>query len=177
MTDVLLGTRIDLRQAMTLLDAERLKAADLTKVFQGPIDSLITRFFEQQFGTRGSAGGTPWASISALTQKLRSRPGHGHEGPTAILRDTNVLWSSYVKSGGPDSIRVIEPQHYSRGSAVPYAAAHQEQRTIRQLFGRPLREPKTVPARPVVPPELPQDVLLGIETAVTEHLDRTSGSA
>jgi hypothetical protein len=177
MTDVLIGTRIDLRQALTLLDAERLKAADLSPVFQGPIDSLITRFFERQFDTRGSAGGTPWQNIAPLTQKLRRRPGHGHEGPTAVLRDTNVLWSSYVKSGGPDSIRVIEPQFYARGSAVPYAAAHQEQRTLRMLFGRPLREPKTVPARPVVPSELPQDVITGIETAVTQHLESTNGSA
>lgn len=172
-----LSTTIDLSKALTLVQAEQVLAADLTRVFQGPIDALLTRFFEKQFETEGQAGGAPWPPISPLTSKLRKRAGHGHEGPTAVLRDTNVLWGSYVKAGGPDSIRVIEPQFYSRGSAVPYAAAHQQTRLVATLFGRPLREPKTVPAREVVPETLPQDVMDGITSAVIQHLERTNGPA
>jgi hypothetical protein len=171
MADLQLSTRIDLSKALPLLQAEQVLAADLTRVFRGPIDALLTDFFQRQFDTQGAAGGTPWASVSPLTSKLRKRSGHGHEGPTAVLRDTNVLWGSYVKAGGPDSIRVIEPQFYSRGSAVPYAAAHQQMRLVTTLFGRRLREPKTVPARPVVPERLPDDVMQGVTDAVVRHLE------
>lgn len=171
MSDLQIGATIDLREAFTLLDAEQVLATDLTRVFQGPIDARTTRFFERQFATRGSAGGTPWPAISPLTQKLRSRSGHGHEGPTVPMRDTNVLWSSYTKAGGPDGIRVIDPQHYARGSAVPYASSHQEPRLVTSLFGRPLRNPKAVPARPVVPEILPDDYLLGVEQDVATHLE------
>lgn len=172
-----LSTRIDLKKVDQLLEETRHKAADLTPVFRGPVDSLVTGFFERQFETRGAAGGTPWPPVSALTQKLRGRPGHGHEGATAILRDVNVLWGSYVKSGGPDSIRVIEPRRYVRGSAVPYAAAHQEPRLITTLFGRPLKDPKAVPARPVIPAEMPPTFVADVETAVVEHLEPKSGGA
>lgn len=171
MTDLQIGAKVDLSQALVMLDKEAVLAADLSLPFRGPIDQMITRFFERQFATRGAAGGEAWPKDSALTQRLRSRSGHGHEGATAILRDVNVLWSSYVKSGGPDSIRVIEPQHYIRGSAVPYAWRHQEASLVTSLFGRPLRTPKTRPARKVVPDELPQDVMLGIENAIADHVD------
>src|SRR5256885_3096208 len=117
MADLQIGATIDLREAFTLLDAKALLSADLTRVFQGPIDARTTRFFERQFETRGSAGGTPWPAISPSTQQLRRRSGHGHEGPTVPMRDTNVLWGSYVKSGGPDSIRGVEAQHSAPGSA------------------------------------------------------------
>lgn len=172
-----LSTRIELKRAEQLLQEVQHRAADLTPVFRGPVDSLVTRFFDQQFQTDGRAGGTPWLPVSALTQKLRGRSGHGHEGPREPLQDVNVLWGSYVKSGGPDSIRVIEPRRYVRGSAVPYAAAHQEPRLITTLFGRPLREPKTVPARPVIPKEMPAKFVEQVETAVVQHLESRSGGA
>lgn len=166
-----LSTRLDLRRFDRVLAALQNRAADLSVPFRGPIDARITRFFEAQFETQGAAGGIPWAPLGWSTPRLRKRPGHGHEGPSAILRDTNVLWSSYVKSGGPDSIRVIEPKLYVRGSAVPYAGRHQVSRLITMMFGRPLRVPKVVPARPVVPPELPQALADGIETDVMQYLE------
>lgn len=164
------GTRVEMDSALAMLSEVERRTADLRLVFMGPIDASVTTFFEEQFATQGARGGTPWAPVSELTSKLRGRPGHGHEGPNAILRDANVLWGSYVKSGGPDSVRVIEPQEYVRGSAAPYAPAHQKAREITKLFGRPLANPKTAPARPVVPEAMPDDLIKSWESMILKHL-------
>jgi morphogenesis family protein len=165
------GTRVELDDALAMLSDVERRTVDLRRVFMGEIDSSVTEFFEQQFLTEGARGGQPWAPVSQLTSKLRRRPGHGHEGPTEVLQDANVMWGSFVKSGGPDSVRVIEPQRYVRGSAVPYAAAHQKAQTISKLFGRPLKHPKTVPARPVVPATMPADLIRSWENMVVRHLE------
>lgn len=162
--------RVDATAGLKLLDAIRVNSADLRDVFRGKIDQLITRFFEMQFATEGAAGGEPWAPISPTTSRLRKRRGHGHEGPTAGLRDTNVLWGSYTKAGGPDSVRVIDKSIYIRGSAVAYAGANQKLRLISTMFGRRLKKPRPVPARPVLPEKLPPDLLRDIEIAVMEHV-------
>lgn len=166
------GTRVEIDDALKMLSAVERRTVDLRRVFMGPIDASVTEFFTDQFATQGARGGSPWAPVSELTSKLRGRPGHGHEGPSAVLRDTNVLWGSFVKSGGPDSVRAIAPQQYVRGSAVPYAPAHQKAREITKLFGRPLKRPRTAPARPVVPETMPADLIRSWENMIVRHLEQ-----
>lgn len=176
--------RVDLAGANALLGGLGGALKDVTPVFAGPIDAATTRAFEAQFATKGTRlNGAPWQPLSPTTIWLRSRVvtrrgqayitnrvGQARAGLTTPLRNTNRLWASFVKSGGPDGVRIITPSTYQRGSRLPYAALHQTGFTITSMFGRPLKTPRQVPARPLVPANLPADLVGEYELAFLKFL-------
>ena len=134
-----LSATVDLAGAMQILQGLEHALKDLSPVFRGPIDALTTAAFFAQFETRGTRlNGAPWQPLSPTTIALRTRVvrrgavarttnrvGMARAGFSAPLRNTNRLWASLVKSGGPESLRVISPSTYQRGTRVSYAALHQ----------------------------------------------------
>jgi hypothetical protein len=182
-----LGAVVRMAEADAFLARLKGKAADLRPVFAGVIDPSVTRALRDQFETSGRALGTPWQALSLVTRRLRSRPdprrggrastskvGRAKFGFAAILRDTGRLAQSLVSPGDPEGIRDIGVQRYARGSSVPYAALHQEGFTVTQMFGRPLRSPKRVAPRPIIPENLPAPLIASWEGAVVQYL--TSGT-
>jgi hypothetical protein len=75
-----------------------------------------------------------------------------------------------VKPGAPEGLRVITPSSYQRGSRVGYLAPHQTGFTLTHMFGRPLKAPKKVPARPIVPAQLPTHLVQAFEGALLRYL-------
>ncbi len=131
------------------------------------VDKGVTLLFQRRFASEGAWGGRRWARLRPLTLNLRSRRGRGRGG---ILRDTGRLWGSFVKSGGPDSIRVMEPKRYERGSRLRTAALHQRGWQSAVVFGRRRRRPVRVPARPVMPERVPPEVARSWEQALVRWL-------
>ena len=62
------------------------------------------------------------------------------------------MWAGFTKSGGPDSLRVIRPHYYERGSTNP-AASHFHHGYTSFVFGRATG--RRVPARPIIPKNIP----------------------
>lgn len=130
------------------------------------IDKHVSLMFRRQFASEGRFGGTPWKPLAPSTIRARQKPGRGRGG---ILRDSNTLWSSLVHTG-PESIRLIEPDRYTRGTTVPYAASHQDgvKRTRRTRTGKrtgPRRKYVTkkmrrtsLPRRPIIPDPMPEHI-------------------
>lgn len=158
----------DFSASFQLLDGIGGRAHDLRPVFRGPIDRSLTSFYTQQFDTAGVAGGFPWAPLKKSTIVARTRASHGgrartgkrgraRAGFSAILRDTSRGWASFVKAGGPESIRIIGRHQMERGSAVPYMAAHHKAHHNR-------------PARPVVPEPLPRWLTLLWERVIARYV-------
>lgn len=178
-----LGATVDLGGAKKLLTGLAGAVKDLSPVFRGPIDRLTTDALIAQFETRGvRLNGAAWAPLSPVTIALRtrvvgsknrrrttSRVGQARAGFATPLRNTNRLWASLVKSGGPEGIRVITPSSYERGTRVGYAVHHQTGFWMSQMFGRPVSLRK-VPARPLVPDNLPLDLVGGYEGAMVAYI-------
>lgn len=164
-----LGVRIDLKRTEELLRIITYKAIDLSPVLDGPVDARVGEFFEKQFSSRGSEGGVLWDNPSPFTLKMRQRPGHGMGGD-APLEDTRHLYRSFAVRDADASVRVVEPQYYARGSQDPNAAKQQEVRFVSFLFGRRLKVPKRVPARPIVPPTLPAPLVADIDREIADYI-------
>jgi hypothetical protein len=141
-----IGVVVETVDTEGILGAIAARTRDLSPVFRGPIDRSVTEFFGFQFGTSGFYGnGTFWAPLKPDTIRRKSRPGRGLAGPAAILQDTRELWASFLKSGGPGSVRFITPRTYQRGSSLEKAQWAQEGRG-------------GVPPREIVPGQLPERV-------------------
>ena len=139
-------------EAQRMLREAGKRSRNLSPVFRGPVDKLVTKLFTDQFATEGKSGPLPWAPLSAATLADKARIRRGRMG---VLRRFNTLWASLVKSGGPQGIRDIGPDRYERGTAVPYAAAHQLGARIRRWGNVTFRTPKRLPVRQVVPDPAP----------------------
>lgn len=175
---------VDLAGAKQLLTGLAGAVKDLSPVFRGPIDSLTTEAFLQQFETRGvRLNGAAWQPLTPATIALRTRVivrkgaarttnrvGMARAGFSAPLQNTRRLWASLVKSGGPEGLRIVTPSSYERGTRVRYAALHQTGFTVTSMFGRPLKVPKVVPARPLVPENLPNDLVGSYEAALAKFI-------
>lgn len=161
------------------------------------IDADLTEQLRQQFDTRGAHWGTPWPALSEATvrvriarrmfsKRARSRASSADVRDTP-LRDTNRLWASWTKPGAPGSIRVMDALQYQRGSGYtvngfPVALAHQSgfMSTHKPVFDRMgdvhfVRRkggPKKVPARQVIPENLPAPVLKAWEGYVVQYIER-----
>ena len=181
------GASVDLADCMKVFDQLEKKVRDLSPFFRDVLDPALTELFERQFATNGAALGTPWAKLSTTTIKLRtqrttgtggakattSRTGRARAGFAAIERDTLRLYAAYTKAGGPGSLRLIDAMRYERGvdgGVVPYAAAQATGISAEKarFFGRPLGHP--IPARPVIPKEMPAPVLKAWEGQLAQWL-------
>ncbi len=134
----------------------RVRIRNLKPVYQAGIDKSVRNFFVRQFATRGRAGGTPWEPLAASTLAIKRKFGKGSAG---ILRRGGRLWNSLTKPFGPDVRLRITRGTYERWTQVPYADQHQKGYTISTVFGKRLRAPKRVPARPLAPDPLPAALL------------------
>lgn len=147
---------VDMREVNKLLRDLGDRTTDLSPVFMGPVDRLATSIFERQFASEGAFGGQRWPALKRRTLRTKAKL---HRQGMGILRRFNRLWGSLVKSGGPDSIRVIRPRFYQRGTAVPYAGAHQNAKR------------KGTPVRQLVPNPLPAHVVNTIGRLVRMHIE------
>lgn len=132
-----------------VVDAMRERASDLTPAFAMGVDPYLTSELEAQFASSGAHFGDPWAPLAERTLQARTRPGHGRGG---ILRDTDAMYNAFVNPFDDGAIRVIEGQRYQRGVSTWYYPFHHDG-TAR------------MPARPVVPDELPaatEETIFGI---------------
>lgn len=146
---------IDVGPALQKITGLSNRAADLSPVFKGPVDASVSQLFIKQFDTEGAFGGDRWAPLLPLTLRLRKERGHGQGG---ILRDTSRLWASLVKVG-PESLLLISPHSYQRGTTVPYARFHQIGWTSTMIFGHLRSVAIQVPARPPVPKPIPAETV------------------
>jgi hypothetical protein len=162
-----LGVSVDISAVERMLVKLSSKTVDLRPVFHDVINPSVTKFFERQFDTEGAEGGAKWRKLSDLTRRLRTRSGHGRGG---ILRDTNVMWSSFVKGYGPMAIQRIERQEMERGSRDRKAALHQTGWKTSTVFGRKRQKPVRVPARPIVPKTMPAPLVTMWEGALSAFI-------
>lgn len=145
-----IGVAVEGREMKEFLEGMADRAVNLTPVFQGPIDRSVTEFFQKQFSTQGEHGGQRWAPLSPRTIKAKTGRGRGRAGPATILQDTRELWASLTKSGHPLGVRIIQPDHYERGTTVKKAFWAQV-----GANGAPVRE--------IVPSTMPMAIVRGWE--------------
>lgn len=138
------GLKMDLKQL-----ASRTK--DLRPAFD-KIDKHVSTVFRRQFATEGAFGGQKWDPLKPATIKSRQKAGGNRGG---ILRNFNRLWASLVKIG-PESIRIVRPKYYERGTAVPYAESHQEG--------------EGVPIRHIIPDPMPESVVRTWEKVIADTI-------
>lgn len=169
--------QVDVSGALARLNAVATAASDLRPVFEGPINQSINEVFTKQFATEGSFGGKKWAPQAPVTKLLRQRRGHGRGG---ILRDENRLWASLTKLGlGPDAVKIVTKGSIIRGTSVPYGKYHQtgyvsKTFVVVNRLGDPVplrrRFPKNIPARPIIPDPMPNNVVRGWEDTLTKFI-------
>jgi hypothetical protein len=170
------GVVVGLDKVDAMLKGFSLRSMNLIRVFRQKINPSVAKMFERVFDSKGRELGTgvswvPWRPISAMTQRGRDRPGHGREGPTAILRDTNRLWASLAKLNGPEAVIVYEPLGYSRGTSVPHAKWATGGFISRTVFGRPRRGgPKRVVPRPIAHDPMPKKYTDQWERDIAQHI-------
>lgn len=163
---------IELKEAQKMLDTTAGALLSLAPVFAGPIDKSVSQMFLRRFTSEGAWGGSRWAPLRPLTLRLRQRAGHGRGG---VLRDTNRLFGSLVKVG-PESIRIISPHAYQRGTIVPYARFQQTGWISQLVFGRSKRAVR-VPARPPVPSQIPPEMTNAWEKVIARFIETGKTSA
>jgi phage gpG-like protein len=137
-----------------LLLALQRRSGNLLPLYNGPIDKSVTMLFRAQFSSNGAYGGQPWAPLRPSTREWRVRSGGNRGGVGHPLWDTGEGKASF-ETVGPNSYRVVGPLTYERGSTLPRMALHQKGYTIRQWGGHVFRNPRRVPARPIVPDPVP----------------------
>jgi hypothetical protein len=177
---------VDLQDFLADFDEEQRRALNLSPIFAGKVDQIVTAFLTKRFDTEGAHLGTKWQKLSKRTLQARKGNGRGRGG---ILWDQGIMRGSLVKSGGPGSIREISDTMYRRGTTDPKAAIHQRGGTIRRTakvkadmlqrrraggrrgMGAGLKRYSiTIPARPIIPEPVPQALLDEITKAITDWL-------
>lgn len=138
------------------LDLQKLaRAAEDLRPALRKIDKHVATIFRRQFATEGGFGGRQWPRLARATIKARQKSGRGRGG---ILRDTNRLWGSLVKVG-PETVLIVRPHYYERGTSVPYARAHQ------------LGRGKGLPVREIIPDPIPDSILNTWEKIIGDFFD------
>ena len=77
---------------------------------------------------------------------------------------------------GPESIRVVRPKLYQRGTRVPYAVFHQEGYTVSKWGRVRFRIPRRVPARQIIPDPLPSEFRATLGRIILHHVMRGGGA-
>lgn len=168
---ITIGGRVDLGPVTKLLRSLKARSRDLRGVFW-KIDEQVTIFFETQFESYGVMGGHPWPELAPMTILAKMRRGRGRAGPDAIGRDTNKMWAAFTKAGGPNSVRVIEPQMYERGErGLPYVEPFSEGWLSKNVYKHKRKVAKRIPARPIVPTTLPVSLTGGWEGMIANYID------
>lgn len=181
---------VDVTGALTHLNFWMKAAADLRPVLAGPINKSVDTLFIRRFETEGSYGGVRWRALAPASLRLRQLPGHGRGG---IGRDTNRMWASLTKGGnGPEAIKEVTPLSLLRGTNVrtgkgfPYAIAFSggylsKTFVVFDKMGHPVplfrKKPKRIPARPIVPDQIPSELLRSWERMITDFVTGAPSAA
>ena len=149
---------------------KRLSAAqDLTPAWHKIDKGLITPMLRRQYASKGAYGGQAWAPLRPSTQRARQRPGGNRGGIGHPLWDFGRLKAS-VENVGPESIRVVRPRLYQRGTRVPYAHLHQKGFVVTEWGGRKFKRPRSVPAREIIPDPMPSRTAATAVKLVAAHI-------
>ena len=151
--------QIDLRmegfsKAVRAIDDARGRVSDFSNAFH-EIDGVVSDMFRRRFDSEGRSpdNGAAWTPLAPATIAHRlSRPGGNRGG---VLWDFGNLRAALVKVG-PDSIRVIDPMRYERGTSRPGAYAHQEGRGL--------------PKREIIPDPMPDKLMKEFEDILVAHV-------
>jgi hypothetical protein len=129
--------------------------SNMRPVMGGPVKQLVRRFINDQFNTRGAAGGHPWKALADETIRQKARMMRtGDAVSMAPLRLTDAMRKSLLGRGPAGSFEErVSPQGYSLRTLVrsdderqfPYPASH----ATGTADGH-------VPARPIIPEQMPQ---------------------
>lgn len=141
------------------LEGTSRRARDLRPAFQ-VIDRSVGNFFRKQFESGGRYGGSAWRPLAPSTLRRRlskvSNPGGNRGGVNRPLWNTGGLKAALQEVGG-NSVRVIEPKFYQRGTTLQRALYHQ--------MGT-----RTIPQRPIIPDPLPRFLVADWENTLEKHL-------
>jgi hypothetical protein len=154
-------------QALAVIGGIGRRAGNLAPFFSGPFDASVLQFFRRQFDSAGRAGGEPWAPLRPMTLALKQR---FHRGSMGVLRFENRLWASLTKRIGPDTVFHVGPTSYERGTSVPWAALHQRGFVVTSVFGKPRRYPRRVPARKLVPDQMPGSLVKAWQSLAVKYV-------
>lgn len=131
------------------------KGGDLRPAYR-EFDRSVSRYFRLRFASGGRFGGGSWAGLAPATIRHRlSARGGNRGGITRPLWDFGNLRASLV-APGPQSVRVIQPLKYERGSSVPYLTYH-------------MTGTEHMPARPVIPQRMPIFLTRALDNALDQH--------
>lgn len=106
-------------------------AVDASDAFRR-IAGILRDATEDNFRTRGVAGGSRWRDLS---QPYASRTGRRVD--ERILRLTDRLYDSLTSEGHAEHVQDIGPTEMRWGSTVPYGKFHQSSRPRRVIPYRP----------------------------------------
>lgn len=165
-----LNVAVYLTPAVAALERAKTVLSDLSEFWADKVEPDVTLKLQQQFATSGAAGGVPWAPLRPATLDAKARANRAGMG---ILRFYDVLYQAYTMPGGVGSIRLIDPQSYTRGvsgGTVPYAQFHQTGWVATRWGHVVFHVPRQVPARPVIPDPVPDAWLADWSTMLTAYL-------
>ena len=160
---------LGVKHIIALLQAKEAKAANLRPAWE-EVDDVVTEFFEKQFQTRGQHGGTKWAPLTTTTVMFKQKFGPAKGGATTILEDTQELMRSLTVRGASHSYRKAGADSYERGTTRKGAIMHQEGFKSTSIFGKPRTRAVNVPARKLVPDQLPSPFLAEVEKILTKYI-------
>ena len=164
------------------------RGRNLAPVLRGPISRSIAQFWRRVFASQGALIGRTWAPLKPVTILLRKRAGHGRGGigGRGIGRDTNKLWASLTKPGGPNSIRLVTNSSLIQGSSLPQARFMQDgglsthfpritfagkrRKRIADVAWVRRKTPVKVPARPLLPKRLPDPLVKAWDRFIAKYI-------
>jgi hypothetical protein len=194
---VSVGGSVSVIEVDKLLQSLGKQVSNLRPFFTA-VDAQVSTLLREQFETRGvRLNGTPWAPISEATQELRivrrilstraRNRARANAGKDTPLYDTGGLYSAFTKPGAPGSVRTMSNLEYTRGvnyapDGVPVAVLMQEgfmspykpviNKRGEAVFIRRKGGPKKVPARPIIPKELPVPIVKAWEGMLVGYIEQ-----
>jgi len=120
-----------LRQAQALADVDATQAIDRCRV-------AIVASVKENFAGNHSPDGQPWKGL--LFPRVRSK------GKDMPLRDRGILMASVTSTAGEKHVEEITRTTLEMGTALDYAAVHQDGGTIYPKKGKFLAVPRTIEA-------------------------------
>lgn len=114
------GVRVSTDEVERLLGQAAKAASDLRPVW-ALLDQRITDNTEDQFRTRGGLTGG-WPPLNPNYRALKARTAGWR---TSIMERSGRLLASLSNPFHPAAVHRVKKLEYERGTALPYAAAHQ----------------------------------------------------
>lgn len=162
MSPIDFDVRSNMGDVLEDLDDAQGRTDDLRPVFR-LFDRRVSMFARRQFETSGAVGGEAWEPLSEETkERRREHRGGNRGGVDKPLWDFGKLKSS-LQTAGPESVREIDRQKYTRGTTVFYARFHQEG--------------EGVPKRQIFPDPWPMQLRLSVNALMRRHFEGKLPSA